>query len=253
MARSMNPPRRAPAMMPIGIPISDADDDGAEDDAERHREPALDLAGDVGAGDEALAEVEADGVLEPVAVLHQERVVEAQLLAHLFDLLRGRVLAAGELCGGIAGHEGDQRVHPERHEQQRRDQQQQAPADQGQHVNRPSSRADSPRAAMGRGLRIPSLRMCASPFRHLNPLKHARRTESIRLAGENSVIEPRAQAPPPATPTFSQDRGPLDRASSGAKRRRRPERRSECEPAEPVRGASSWRPTSRRGDCTRVG
>ena len=106
-------------------------------EAERHRESQLDVLGDgraAGPVEVRLAEVELDRVQEPVAVALEHRAVEAELLAHLRDLLGRGVDAAGDGGRRVTRDQLHEHEHDERHHEQHRDQAQQAARDHPQHL-----------------------------------------------------------------------------------------------------------------------
>ena len=126
--------------IPYAVLIERADDaqgqgdDAAYDDGEgrkfeRDRQGAAKVAEDRGPGDQRLAAVEPDEVPEPAAVLHHERVVEAELVAKLLvlDRVDGAASIVGEdVEGDVAGEQTKDQEDRERDDDHRRDDQQEA-------------------------------------------------------------------------------------------------------------------------------
>ena len=112
------------------------------DDAERHaddaadeerRERELDRVGQHGGdvrrdravGDERAAEIALRDLAHELAVLHQERLIEAEPLAQRVARLRARLVAEHD-DGRIAGHDAHEHEHERQHRPQRRHREQQA-------------------------------------------------------------------------------------------------------------------------------
>ena len=166
LTRSTAPPGRMPARMPERDADEDGDEEAGQREAERHREPLADLLRDASGRSwlsVRLAEVELHRVAEPVAVALEHGSVEAELLAHLRDLLGRGVDAAGDGGGGVAGDELDEHEHDERHDEQHRDQAQEAPRDHPQHRNARSP-CDPPRRIVSLcGRARPAIQIAAQP------------------------------------------------------------------------------------------
>ena len=101
---------RAPATMPSGTATTIDSTVDASTSGALTRELLAELAGDRLAVQRRRAEVAVQDAADPVEVLHDERPVEAELLADRRDLLRRRLRAADDL-GQVAGQQAQQQEH----------------------------------------------------------------------------------------------------------------------------------------------
>ena len=127
----------------VGQPVAELHGEHAERDRERHgdqrgeegeeqrvSEPLADLFADRVLAGPGGAEIALDGAAEPVEVAFGQRLVEAEILADVFDRLRGRRLA--EIGGGeIAGQGFDAAEDHQRHGKEETNAQAQALDDEG--------------------------------------------------------------------------------------------------------------------------
>ena len=110
--------------MPAGMPIRKRDHDRHRRQLHRHRQLLRDQLAHRHLDAHRLAEIAGQHALDPVDVLHRERLIEPVLLADLLDHL-GIALLAGHDQRRIARQQLLQRKDQHRHEEQRRDQLQQ--------------------------------------------------------------------------------------------------------------------------------
>ena len=118
--------------MPAGMPIRKRDHDRHRGELDRHRQLLRDQLAHRHLDAQRLAEIAGQHALDPVDVLHRHRLIEPVLLADLRDHV-GIALLAGHDQRRIARQQLLQREDHHRHEEQRRDQLQQALAEEVQH------------------------------------------------------------------------------------------------------------------------
>ena len=125
---------RAPATMPSGTATTIDSTVDASTSGALTVSFCTELAGDRLAAQRRRAEVAAQDAADPVEVLHDERPVEAELLADGGDLLRRRLRAADDL-GQVARQQAQQQEDDDARDEDGEQQQAQPPHDEQRHVS----------------------------------------------------------------------------------------------------------------------
>ena len=122
----------------------EGDHEAVDDQLGRDRDRALQRVGHGDRAHEGVAHVPGEEPLDPVQVLLDVGLVEAELVLHLVSLLgREALRPPGDVVDHVAGHEPDHQEDHDRRRDQRRDRDQDATGGVGGHVGCCSYRPDS--------------------------------------------------------------------------------------------------------------
>ena len=126
---------RIAASRPATTPITVANTNASAGQRQRHRQPFDNRGGNASVQQDRLAEIAVQDAAVPGDHLQVERLIQAEPMPHLGELLRRRT-GVEEHRRGIARHQPDHRERHQRHQKQHRDRDQQPPDDEARHQRR---------------------------------------------------------------------------------------------------------------------